>query len=265
MIESGTPDDGVVVMAYGEQRFRAQAVDLARSLRLHCPTVACAVVTDRPEDRAFQEVFDHVVALPPDTPLDCRPKLDLDRRTPFRRTLYLDSDSLVFRDIRFVLDRNRGRDVVVLGRQVRDGRWYGDVRAMCRLAGAGSIPQFNGGVLYLADTPVTSGVFRRARGLAERYGELGLDTFNGGVADEPLLAMALAEQGIIADPRDADTSMTLLGLQGEPLLDMSAGRAEFVKNGRTVAPAVVHFAAEYSETDSSEGRYYRRLRACLPI
>ena len=256
-------DRGITVMAYGSARFHAQAADLARSLRLHSPNLPIAVVTDRPAEPVFGKLFDHVVPLPSDSPPDCRPKLDLDLLSPFRHTLYLDSDSLAFRDVTFVFDRHRHRDFVVLGRQISEGHWYGDVRSLCRLAGAPRIPQFNGGVLYFADTVVTHTVFGRARELAECYDELGLARFNGGVSDEPLLAVALAENGIEAEPGDAETSVTLLGLQGEPLLDMAGGRASFVKNGRNVAPAIVHFAAEYAESDSPEGIHYRRARAAL--
>lgn len=255
--------EGVTVMAYGADRHHAQAADLARSLRLHSPSVPLAVVTDQPADPLLGSLFDHVVPLPPNLPADGRAKLDLDLHSPFERTLYLDSDSLAFRDVCFVLERYRGRDVVVLGRQITAGRWYGDVPAMCRRAGSSSIPQFNGGVLYFADTDVTRAVFEEARELADQYDELGLDRFNGGIADEPLLAVALARHGLTADPRDGDTSVSLLGLQGEPDLDIAGGRATFVKNGRHVAPAVVHFAAQYAEPDAPEGRYYQAARAAL--
>ncbi len=257
------PGEGVTVMAYGSDRYHAQAADLARSLRLRSPSVPLAVVTDRPAHELLGSLFDHVVSLPAGIPPDCRAKLDLNLHSPFERTLYLDSDSLAFRDVGFILDRHRGRDVVVLGRQIGTGHWYGDVPAMCRLAGSPSVPQFNSGFLYFADTEVARAVFARARDLADRYDELGLARFNGGIADEPLLAVALAEHGVRADPRDGDTSVSLLGLRGEPDLDVGAGRATFVKNGRRVTPAVVHFAAQYAEPDSPEGRYYWVARRAL--
>lgn len=254
---------GIAVMAYGAGRFHRQAAALARSLRLHSPGQVLALITDRPEEFRPGTLFDHVVPLLGAATSDCRPKLDLDLCTPFRRTLYLDSDSLAFRDLGFVLDRHRGRDVVVLGRPVSAGHWYLDVPELCRLAGARSVPQFNGGVFYFEDTVVAHAVFGRARELAERYGELGFARFGGGVADEPLLAVALAEAGIGPDPRDADTSVSLLGLQGWPELDIRSGRASFVKNGRSVRPAVVHFAGPYAEDAAPEGVHYREALAAL--
>ncbi len=256
-------ESGIVVLAHGAARFHDQAADLARSLRLHSPGQQVALLTDRPDEFRRGTLFDHVVLLPGAASSDCRAKLDLNLYTPFRRTLYLDSDSLAFRDLGFVFHRHRGRDVVVLGRPIREGHWYGDVRSLCRLARALSIPQFNGGVIYLEDTAVAHAVFRRARELVEHYDELSLDRFCGGVADEPLLALALAERGIDPDPRDADTSVSLLGLQGRPELDVVSGRASFVKNGRAVSPAVVHFAGEYAEPASPEGVHYKKARAVL--
>jgi hypothetical protein len=248
-------------MAYGARRFLRQAWHLVLSLRRHSPEIPVALITDRTDDR-LASVADLVIPFDGATPRDCRPKLDLDIYSPFVHTLYLDADSLVVRDIRPLFDRFRNHEFVVLGRQTSDGYWYGDVAGMCALAGSDSVPKFNGGILYFARSARTTAIFAATRELASQYEELGYDTFNGGVADEPLLAIALARHGIEAQPLE-DSSVTPLGITSPLKINILAGFATFAKKHRQVRPAVVHFAADFSAPWRLTGAYYRR--ECLRL
>lgn len=249
-------------MAYGKRLFQRQARDLALSLRLHGCQLPLALVTEWPDDEV-SELFNLVIPIRGTPSRDCRPKLDLDLYTPFQRTLYLDSDGLAVRDIQFLLDRFFARDFVVTGSNISTGRWYGDVAAMCELAGSETIPKFSGGFMYFTATPKVSSVFRRAREMADVYEELGFDTFNKGIADEPLLSIALAEHGIRARPSMPDASASLLGTIEPPEVDVVAGRAKFIKNGLMMEPAIVHFAGDHSSAWRRAGRTYRRERRKL--
>jgi hypothetical protein len=259
-LESGH-DRGVVVMAYGARRFLRQAWHFVLSLRCHSPEIPVALVTDRTDDR-LASVADLVIPFDGAAPRDCRPKLDLDTYSPFAHTLYLDADSLVVRDVRPLFDRFRDHEFVVLGRQASDGYWYGDVAGMCDLAGSDSLPKVNGGILYFARSARTTAIFATARELASQYEELGYDTFNGGVADEPLLAIALARHGIEAQPLE-DSSVTPLGITSPLKINVLAGSASFAKKHRQMRPTVVHFAADFSARFRVSGSYYRR--ECLRL
>lgn len=153
----------------------------------------------------------------------------------------------------------------VLGHQVSTGRWYTDVTNLRSLARAASVPQFNGGVLAFRSGPISHAVFAYARDLASRYGELGFDTFNGGVADEPLLSIALAARGIEARDLVGAVSATLIGLSGRLHVDVLHGNAVFTKHHQVVSPAVVHFAADFSSPWRIAGSYYRRERFRLRL
>lgn len=249
-------------MAYGRRLYDRQAMDLALSLRLHGTQVPLALVTEWPEDQAAK-LFDVVVAMERRPSRDCRPKLDLDIYTPFRRTLYLDSDGLAVRDVQFLIDRFTERDFVVLGSNISTGHWYGDVAGMCHLARSASIPKFSGGFMYFTAQPVVTSVFRAAREIAARYDKLGFDKFNRGVADEPLLSIALAQHGIQALPTMPDASASLLGTSEPPGIDVVAGRATFLKNGLMMEPAIVHFAGDHSSRWRRAGATYRRERRRL--
>lgn len=229
---------GITLMAYGRRQFLWQARHLALSLRLWSPQLPLALVTDRPT-HPTGELFDVVVPMRGRQPSDCGPKLDLDRYTPFEQTLYLDSDGLAVRDLQFILDRYADREFAVMGSNIDSGHWYGDVQSMCRLAGQPTIPKFSGGFMYFTKTDRTHAVFAAARGLAERYDQLAFDTFNRGIADEPLLSIALSSRGFDAIPTMPDTSISLLGVDGTPDIDVVAGHAAFTKNGRSMHPAVV--------------------------
>lgn len=261
---SGPParrEYGVVVMAYGSRRYLRQAWHLVISLRRYSPTVPIALITDRPNDR-LAAVADLVIRLDGPIVTDGQAKLDLDLYSPFGRTLYLDADSLVVRDIRPLFDRFGQSEFVVLGRSISAGYWYGEVTAMCALAGSDSLPKFNGGIFYFTRGASARAIFRKARELAGQYAALGYDTFNGGVADEPLLAIALAQQRIAAQPVD-NSSVSLLGITSPLSINTLSGRASFDKKHRPVAPAVVHFAADFSARFRLVGSYYRR--ECLRL
>jgi len=88
--------------------------------------------------------------------------------------------------------------------------------------------------------------------------ELGFDHFNRGIADEPLLSIALARHGIDALPTMPDASVSLIGLTSRPTIDVVGGLAIFSKNHRPMAPAIVHFAADYSSSWRLSGAIYRR-------
>ena len=257
------PDQGVLLMAHTRKSFLGQASDMIRSLRRHSPSTPIALVTQWPKDRRAQ-LADIVIPLTGATVGDCRPKLDLDTYTPFDRTLYLDVDSLTVGNVEPLFRRFAGSSVAVLGERISRGRWYTDVGRLCAMAGTTHVPKFSGGIIYLEKDDVTAGVFAYSRHLADRYADLDLDTFAGGVADEPLLAVALARVGLEAQPV-ADSSWSLLGLSAPPRLDVLAGTAEFMKHGTSVRPVVVHFASLFSERFSLAGGYYRRERLRLRL
>lgn len=248
---------GIVIMAYARRAYYRQAEHLALSLRLHSPTTPLALVTDRP-DHPVSRLFDEVIPLQGPHRTDCRPKLDLDLYVPFERTLYIDADGLAVRDVQFLFDRFYGQDFVVLGRNIDSGYWYTDVTAMCTLAGTSTIPKFNGGFLYFTKADRVRSVFAEARALADQYDDLGYDHFNRGVADEPLLAIALGRHGITALPTMPDASVSLLGLTSRLDIDVVNGVATFSKNHRPMTPAIVHFAADFSSSWRRAGAAYRR-------
>lgn len=261
------PGRGVLVLAYGHRRYRRQAHSLALSLQRHSPGLHRTLVTDDVGCAAAQ-AYDAVITVPGGQPEDCRLKLSLDTFAPYEQTLYLDADALAVRPVEPLFGLFDDSAVGVVGKDIVSGQaepWYGDVGEMCRVAGTTWLPKCNSGLILLRTTESTRRIFRRARQLADEYTALGLHTFRGGIADEPLLAMALAEHGIHAQDLTAVTSATPIGINGPLRVNVLAGSCTFTKQGIDVEPALIHFAADYSSDYRLAGAHYRRERLVLHL
>lgn len=259
------PDRGVLVLAYGHRRYRRQARSLGLSLQRHSPGVHRTLVTDNVRCAAAQ-AYHAVIPVDAGQSDDCRLKLSLDTFAPYTRTLYLDADALAVRPIEPIFDLFDSSDVGVVGRDIPSSQeepWYGNVAAMCHVAGKEWLPKCNSGLLLIQATEVARLAFARARQLADQYSELGLHTFRGGIADEPLLAMALAEQDIHAQDLTAVASATPIGINRPLRVNTLAGTCTFTKQGLEVEPALLHFAADYSSDYRLAGSHYRRERLAL--
>ncbi|WP_189186329.1 hypothetical protein [Streptomyces albiflavescens] len=261
------PKRGILVLAYGHKRYHRQAHTLALSLQRHSPGLHRTLATDDGNCPAA-ELYDDVIEVGGTQSDDCRQKLHLDRYAPYPYTLYLDADALAVRPVEPVFDLFDESDIGVVGRDItpaQENVWYGDVASMCRKASSTWLPKCNSGLMLIRPTETTRKVFGRARQLADGYQELGLHPFRRGIADEPLLAMALAESGIHAQDLTAVTSATPIGISGPLQLDVLNGDCAFDKNGMKVAPALIHFAADYSSDYRLAGAPYRRERSALRL
>ncbi|MFG3041759.1 hypothetical protein ACGFYZ_33135 [Streptomyces sp. NPDC048330] len=258
---------GILVLAYGHKRYHRQAHTLALSLQRHSPGVHRTLATDDVGCRAAM-MYDKVIEIGPAQSDDCRFKLSLDRYAPYPHTLYLDVDAIAVRPVEPLFDLFDESDIGVVGRDItphQESMWYGDVASMCRQAGTTWLPKCNSGLMLIRPTDLTRGVFDRARQLADAYNDLGLHPFRGGIADEPLLAMALAERGIHAQDLTAVAAATPIGISGPLRLDALNGECTFAKNGTRVEPALIHFAADYSSDYRIAGAHYRRERCALRL
>jgi hypothetical protein len=251
--------NSIFTIATGSQVYLRYAVNLARSFALYneIETTSFYIVTDQqcalPEDLAFVRIM----ALPSEVAGEgLTPKLYLDLLAPTERSLFLDADCLVFRDLQFAFDRFRGRPMSVVGVAVADGDWCGpEAATLCSRFGFAAMPRFNGGLYYVERGAAAARVYETARQLRSQYDALGFHRHRTGLNEEPLvsLAMAIHSQEPIAD-------------DGSILSDLGAGLQHTnidVLNGKSVlynppppsirhkwwqntcgsySPAVIHFA-----------------------
>ena len=257
-----TPALGILTTAYGPRRYRDLAVALARSLDRHCPDLPRAVVTDT-ADRRLERLYGRQVPIKPERGDGLLQKLWLLDYSPFDKTLFIDADALVLRDLRFLCDLLEGHAVAAIGaNRLSEGFWFGDIAARCARFGLLAVPVFNGGVYYFERRPAAARIFAEARSLAERYDEHGFTRMaNGSVNEEVVLsvALALSAEGEMVDDHGRGMR-TPLGITGPLRVDVLRGIGRFLKYGRPVEPAVIHFCGDWAR-----GFPYRREQSKLAL
>jgi hypothetical protein len=233
---------GVITVAFGSPRYIRLAKILAWSLELHCPQLPRAIVTDS-GDSELAKLYDICLPYRTEWGRGFDYKFFLNDYSPFDRTLYIDCDCLVVRELSHVWQVFADVPFGVEGRQVSDGVFEGDVATICRRLGVKSIPRFNGGMYYFDRSDAAMAVFGTAREVMARYQEFGLNPMARGFAsDEPVIAISLAMHGIEAVDDGGSTMRTPIGIRGPMHIDVLRGYCEFNKEGVEVSPAIAHFA-----------------------
>lgn len=159
-------DAGVVYIAFGD-RYVDEAVASARSLRQHCPGLPAALMTDEASvipEGAFDLVQRHPVT-------HMRAKVDLLPASPFEHTLYLDSDTLVQRDIRDIFATLARFDVAMCHSFTRRrARWARQIPEYAAIPYAFS--EFDGGVIAFRRSPAALAFLAEWKRLFECYRDI---------------------------------------------------------------------------------------------
>jgi hypothetical protein len=234
---------GVLTMAYGKNYYIRMAKTLAKSLKLHSDQTARAIVTDS-DDPELRQLYDVCIPLRREWGSGLKQKLYLDKYTCFEETLFVDSDSIVFKDVERLWEFFSNVSFGVEGVQAREGKAFWnlmDISKTISLLNLNSIPLFNGGMYHFKNDDTAAEVFRKAREVATDYERFDLgEKF---ITEEPVFAIALASSGIDAVSDEMGLTMrTPYKMIGNINVDVLKGVASFNKNGRHVSPAIVHFA-----------------------
>jgi len=252
-------DQGILLVAHGKQSYWDEAATLARSLRRYSPGVVIAVASDLdvPERQWRRDGYDLYV------PYDFRDcggvsfKMQLDRITPFRdATLFVDSDSICYRDISGVFDAFASHDFVTLGTIVTSCHWFKDNSLIHHEFRCDSFPFFCGDFYLFRTSQNATAVFDSARELAGRYRELGIKPLGGWCNDEPAFSLAMLQHGLPASPGIGDWILQVVN-PGVTQIDLNyaAGDAKAVLDGALVAPRIVHFSSHRSKPLYFRERY----------
>lgn len=242
------PGFGFITMAYGPDRYMRQAETLARSLRLHMPGIPLALVTDRTDPG---DLFDVVVPMLPFSNAGTLHKISLYDYSPFEETLFIDSDCVVVRPFHEQLSAISRHDFApVVNKCLKAGEqdlWLEDVGKALQAVGGTCFPKFNGGVYFFRKGDEAASIFRGAHDILSRAAELGVKDFDrAGPGDETLIGLAMAQHGGLKLYDDHGTLMrTPLNTTGPVEVSVLTGECSFVKQGRRVSPAIVHFCGHY--------------------
>jgi hypothetical protein len=249
------PTQAVFTIATGKPIYLQMACALARSFRVwHLnENITFFLATDADRSR-----------LPPDLRginiisfqssqygVGFEPKLHLDRIAPAARSLFIDADCLCVGSLKPAFESFRGRAVSVIGREINNGKWHGDVAAICRQFNIPAMPCFNGGLYYLEKGDACTRIYETARALLPRYDTIGFKPLRGSPNEEVLLSLALAMHGEKPIADRGDIMNTVLAGPGGVEVDVFRGHS-LLRNPKKInswyeyeemRPRIVHFLA----------------------
>jgi len=224
-----TPECAAFTIATGKPVYLDMAVALARSFRLwhrdHDIGFFLATDKDRADLPRDLADLDLIPLKPGQYGAGFMPKLYLDHIAPAERSLFIDADCLCVGSLAPAFAGFSGHAVTVIGGEICDGDWFGDVAAICRRFGVTSMPRFNGGLYYLERGAACVRVFEMARALVPQYDDIGFTRLRGSPNDEVVMSLAMALCGQEAIEERGDIMNSLLAGPGGVEIDVFKGRA----------------------------------------
>ena len=206
------------------------------------------MVTDS-KDSELKKYYASVIPIDPSLGSGFSQKVHMYQYTPFQKTLFIDVDCLVIRNIDFLWNLFEGHEVSVLGRKVTSGPFIGTTIELLKLQFTFDyLPTFNGGVYYFEKSKGAQEVFNLAIDIFKnKYDSLKLGKFSGTPGDEPAMAIAMGVYSMQPVNDNKLGMFTPVGQKGVFKMDALEGFCEFYKHGEKVNPAIMHFGGGYPE------------------
>lgn len=257
---------GVLLVAHGRQSYWEEACTLARSIRVTSPNTVISVASDLgvPEPTWRAAGFDAYM------PYDFREcsrltfKMHLDRITPFTdTTLFIDSDSICYRNLDEIFDAYSGHDFVTLGRNVTESYWFRDSARLRRDFCTDAFPFFCGDFYLFRKSSRAKQVFESAREVMANYDALGINPECGHFNDEPCFSLAMVQHGLTALPgrgrwiaHFSDPSFA------DQRIDFSREQSQIMFDGVSHRCAILHFGVFRTQPIYFREKY--RVHAAAP-
>ncbi|MEO6632590.1 MAG: hypothetical protein ABIN13_12730 [Mucilaginibacter sp.] len=252
----------VLTIATGKKVFVDMAANLARSFLWWHPgsDIQFQLVTDQPQFVPTDIIskIEVINVEPGQLGKGFSAKLQLDKLVSNGKTMFIDSDCLVFGPLDTVFDKFKNAGVSVVGGYISAGDWFGDIGAICRKFNVPHIPKFNGGLYYLEKGETSKKVYDTARQLESEYDKIGFTRLRGLPNDEVLMALAMQLHGQAPVPDDSTIMSDPQACQGKYKINVINGTRSlnnppypsplhqdwypFTK----VSPLIVHFLGYYT-------------------
>lgn len=219
-----------------------KAIGLALSLKVSNPGVPLAVACHPRLKHLLAPHFDFVVDELPDV-RGFAHKVYLDYYTPFDRTLFLDSDILVFKPVAPFIQMWGDVPYVATGIYVKGGtsQFGFDRDALLQRMGWERLVCIDGAGHAFFCKPACQAVFDRAREITANYKEIA-----GGAkyADEDVLNIVMTEFNLAPPARRPFFSRYHSAKRGSWDMDASIGRCygAVFETGLPLEPCIIHFA-----------------------
>lgn len=233
---------GILTIAIGK-KYALQAKYLALSCIVNSPHTLRAVITDYPD--ILTNFYDQIIPYNESLGNPFYIKTCLYKYTPFEKTLYIDSDSLVFKNIDSFFEIIETTDIVYNGTKEYHGFWYVDIESEIKKLDIEWFPVFNSGMLLFKNSEITKNVFHTASTLMSEYSDSNISFFRENMLpDEPFFSMAFAKLNIAPYNDYNRFSRTLINAK-KVRLNILNGYSMFVKEGIPVFPLIVHFCGRF--------------------
>jgi hypothetical protein len=250
---------GIITIAIGKKRYIDMAKMLALSLMKNAPDIPRAIITDVAAEE-FKGLFNICIPYNPSYGDGFSQKLHLDKYSPFDETIFIDADCLAITPLDSMINLFKPHSFMVFGDQISSGEWFMDVSEVCKKFNVPSLPLFNGGVYCFKKNDVTTNIFNKAREIKDRYFDIGIQNFRGTLADEPLIAIAMALNNVEAVEDGGIAMRTPIGIEGPLNVDVLGQYCHFSKEGIQVKPAILHFSGS-----NANAFHYKRECAKLKL
>ena len=255
---------GIVTIATGSDRYYTMARNLLHSIRVTSPNTKVAILTDK--NNPYMHEYDDVVILktPHNSYLD---KIDLLIECPYDENIFLDADSLVYKNIDYFWTLFRaGSDFSYLGEKMAldytegffalhdvDGKFDRPIHY---------IPRLHGGLYYIRPGEYCSSMWELCMRIKDNYPSYHFKIFKK-PADEPIYALAASLMDSSAVKRIND--ICFLPVSQKVYANFQKGQLDYVENGVNYSASILHFsnrntekALYRSEVDKIESRINKK-------
>ena len=266
---------GYITLAVGNEYYYYLAKNLAMSYAYNRPDegyIPMAVITDKAGKKYLSDYFDDIIIAGSDLSAKDKQKgfnlkLRIYDHTPYDETIFIDSDSLIFKNPDFLFDwfELNGSEVSVIGKRISASSEY--TRRTCFFSEQAikdykllEYPSFNGGVYYFKKSDKAKECLDFAKEvMAPHYDECGMIRFNGKKGDEPAyaLAMAVYEMHPVSDKDGCAMKFNNRNVTSRDMSILSH-KCKIVQSGEEFDPAILHIS-----TINTYRTYYRKEVAAL--
>lgn len=188
---------GVVTFAFGGNRkYQEFARRLAITFKKFNPQEKICIITDS-DDKSFLSLFDDIVKFNLNYGKAVEQKVYLDKYTPYDKTIFIDSDSLVLNNIEYFWEKFEGLKFSAIGRDYLysgDKDVFLDVDNVLAEYELNQLPKFNGGVYYFDKSIIDNNFFTFCRSLIDTKKPLFSGRFRQNeIADEAIFSIGMSK------------------------------------------------------------------------
>lgn len=237
--------EGIVTIATGDKKYINMAIALGISISINSPGIQTAIITDS-DNLLLKKLFNYIIPPPDGNVSGFFLKTALYDYTPFDKTIFIDSDCLVMKNLSVVFDKLKNEQFVLCGEDINSGFWYTDIESLLKKIGRTSIPKFNSGFIFFIKTVKTKKIFQEAQDVFHKQDYYEIQQFKGSCPDEPCFAIGMAKEDVSAYPwrNGLEFSATPVGLVGKMHVDSIKGMSSWKLNDiGKVSPFIIHFVS----------------------